>query len=238
MLACDIRDRWWHGSRGWTFPLVSHYISWLCDRWKQRGYDRMTSDMEVHMKQRCAIEFLRVEKNAPSDIHQYLLNVYEDQTADVRTVRWWVVHFSSSDDDIKDKPCSGWPCTVDMPWSVELLDQFICSNWQIINTKLCTELNIGFSTLSIVVRTLENHSLCQVDPMNAHAGKQKRKQKPVHKFVRTHWANMNLKVMASWVTSLLVTRCGITTVSWSQNSNVWIPHWRKISRHRPQWVKW
>jgi len=61
--------------------------------------DRMTSHMEVHMKQRCAIEFLRVEKNAPSDIHQYLLNVYEDQTADVSTVRWWVINFSSGNSE-------------------------------------------------------------------------------------------------------------------------------------------
>ena len=61
--------------------------------------DTMVSDMEVHMKQRCAIEFLRVEKNAPSDIHQYLLNVYEDQTADVSTVRWWVINFSSGNSE-------------------------------------------------------------------------------------------------------------------------------------------
>ena len=30
--------------------------------------DRMASDMEVHMKQRCVIEFLYVEKIAPIDI--------------------------------------------------------------------------------------------------------------------------------------------------------------------------
>lgn len=33
---------------------------------------------------------------APPDIHQHLLNVHGDQTAaDVSTVRWWVVCFSS-----------------------------------------------------------------------------------------------------------------------------------------------
>ena len=49
--------------------------------------DRMVSDMEVHMKQRCGTEFLHVEKMAPTDIHQHLLNVYGDQTVDVSTVR-------------------------------------------------------------------------------------------------------------------------------------------------------
>jgi len=38
--------------------------------------DRMVSDMEVHMKQKCAIEFLHVEEMVPTDIHQYLLNIY------------------------------------------------------------------------------------------------------------------------------------------------------------------
>ena len=49
--------------------------------------DRMASDMEVRMKQQCAIQSLPVEKNAPNDIQQCLLNIYEDQTLDVSTVR-------------------------------------------------------------------------------------------------------------------------------------------------------
>ena len=40
--------------------------------------DRMASDMEVHMKQRCEIEFLCAEKMAHIDIHWCLLNVYGD----------------------------------------------------------------------------------------------------------------------------------------------------------------
>jgi len=34
--------------------------------------------MEMHLKQRCGIEFLHVEKVAPIDIHQCLLNVDGD----------------------------------------------------------------------------------------------------------------------------------------------------------------
>ena len=49
--------------------------------------DRMVSDMEVHMKQKCGTEFLHVEKMAFTDIHQSLLNVYEDQTVGVITVK-------------------------------------------------------------------------------------------------------------------------------------------------------
>ena len=66
--------------------------------------DRMVSDMEVHMKQRCEIEFLHVENMAPIYIHQHLLNIYGDQTVDVSTVRQWVVHFSSGNSDSGSPP--------------------------------------------------------------------------------------------------------------------------------------
>ena len=49
--------------------------------------DRMTSDMEVQMKQRCKIEFLHTEKMESTGIHQHLLNIYGDQTVDVSTVK-------------------------------------------------------------------------------------------------------------------------------------------------------
>ena len=57
--------------------------------------DRMISHMEVHMKQRCVTEFVHVEKMAPTDIHQHLLNIPGDQTVDVSRVRQSVVHLSS-----------------------------------------------------------------------------------------------------------------------------------------------
>jgi len=35
------------------------------------------------------------QKMAPIDIHRHFLNVYEDKTVDVSTVRWWMVCFNS-----------------------------------------------------------------------------------------------------------------------------------------------
>ena len=40
----------------------------------------------------------------PIDIHQYLLNVYGDQTVDVGTMMWWVMHFSSGGSDSGSPP--------------------------------------------------------------------------------------------------------------------------------------
>ena len=57
--------------------------------------------MEVQMKQRCVTELLHVEKIAPNDVYQHLLNIYVDQPADVSTVRPWVVRFSSGNSDMK-----------------------------------------------------------------------------------------------------------------------------------------
>ena len=71
--------------------------------------DRMASDMEMHLKQMCGIEFLCTEEMAPTDIHQHLLVVYGDQRMDASTVRLWVVHFSSGNSNVKDKPCSRQP---------------------------------------------------------------------------------------------------------------------------------
>jgi len=82
----------------------------------------MASDMEVHMKQRCVMEFLHVEKNAPNDIPRRLLNVYGDQTVDISTVRRWVASFSSGDSNVKDKPRSRWPRTAVTPRNEECLD--------------------------------------------------------------------------------------------------------------------
>jgi len=62
LLAHDIRGGyWWYDSRSLTFPPTFHLLP--CDWWQQR--DKLMSDMEVHMKLRCGIEFLRVERTAP-----------------------------------------------------------------------------------------------------------------------------------------------------------------------------
>ncbi len=81
-----------------------------------------------------------------------------------------MVHFSSGDSDMKDKPCSGQPCTAVTP---EMKSVLINSSRQSVDydLELCTELNIGFSAVGNGggnVRILQ--SLCQVGPTNAHIG--------------------------------------------------------------------
>jgi len=75
LLAHSVRGRcWWYGSRGRTFPPISHYLLLLYDSWQQRG-----SLTEWHLIWKCmwGTEFLYAENMAPTDIHQHLLNTAE-----------------------------------------------------------------------------------------------------------------------------------------------------------------
>ena len=77
----------------------------------------MASDMKVHMKQMSVTEFLHTENMASIgteflhtetlatiDIYWLLLNIYGDQSVDVRTVRWWVMQFNNSDSNFWSLP--------------------------------------------------------------------------------------------------------------------------------------
>jgi len=71
--------------------LHQHSMTFCCSLIDGSGRaDTVASDVELHMKQRCEIEFFRVEKMAHIDIHWCLLNTYGDQTVDVSIVRKWV----------------------------------------------------------------------------------------------------------------------------------------------------
>ena len=114
--------------------------------------------MEVYMKQRCVTEFFHAEKIAPPEIHQRLLNVCEDQTVDVRTVRLWVVCFSSDDNDMKDSHIPD--SHAQLLHNEEHLDQLIHTDWQITTRELCIQLNIGFNVLETMVAMLEHCKVC------------------------------------------------------------------------------
>ena len=87
--------------------------------------DKMASGMEMNTKWRCVTGFLNVEIVTTTDIHQCLLNLYEDQIVDVNSLKRWVVCFNSGDSDVKNKPCSRQPCMSVIPPNEEHLDQLI-----------------------------------------------------------------------------------------------------------------
>jgi len=171
--------------------------------------DRMEPDVEVCMKQRSLNSSMQ-KKVAPSDIHQCLLNIYGDQTVNVSIVRWWVVHFSSGDSDMKDKSLSSWPCTAVTPEYEEHLSQFIHVNWHIITGKLCTELNVSFSAWK---QWWQCQHIAEFAPGRSWECSHRNRKNTVGRFVRTYWTNVRLKVMLSWSVSLPVTRYSVITTS-------------------------
>ena len=140
MLVCHTLC--WYDSRGRIISPISYYIPFVA-MWQMAAEgqsDKMASDMEVHMEQKCGTEFL-----------------HSDQITIVSTVRWWVVCFSSGDSDVEDKPRSRWPCTAVTPQ--KCLNQLFCTNWWI-TTRQCMELNIGFDALETMVAMSEFCELC------------------------------------------------------------------------------
>lgn len=96
---------WRNCSRDWTFPpnILLHVVA-VWQLAAEGHSDKMASDVEVHMKQSCVTELFHEENMAPIDSHQYLLNVYGDQTVSVGTVKQWVLCFSSSGSDSRSPP--------------------------------------------------------------------------------------------------------------------------------------
>jgi len=123
--------------------------------------DKIASNMEVHMKQKCVMEFLHMEKMAPTDVHRHLLNAYRDHTVDgCKHSEGWGVYFSSGDRNMKDKTHSRHPCASVTPQNKEHPDQLIRENRLIMIRELCTEVNISLNELETIVATLKNHDVC------------------------------------------------------------------------------
>jgi len=117
--------------------------------------DKMAFDMEMHMKQRCGTELLHVEKMALIEINSCLLNIYEDLTVDMSTVRQWVVCFSSDNNVMKHKARSRQLWTAVTPLNEECLNQFIHAHQCFMTREECIELSIVFNVLEAMVATLK-----------------------------------------------------------------------------------
>jgi len=68
MLAYDVRSKWWDGGLNLPTKIPLHFVT-MTQMAAEGQSNKMASDMEVHMKQRCGLEFLHVEIIARMDIH-------------------------------------------------------------------------------------------------------------------------------------------------------------------------
>ena len=74
-------------------------------------------------------------------------------------------------------------------------------------------------------------------PSGSHKCSHRNRKITICRFVRTYWTTMRMKVTVSWIAWLLVTRCGITATSRSQNGGPWSDDvnstWKKKLKMQP-----
>jgi len=168
---------------------------------------RVVTDMEVHMKQRCVTEFLYTKHLSHIDIHWHSVNIYGDQTVDDNTVRRrWALCFHSGNSSMIDKPHSRQSHTTIITQKKECLNKthpYVSADYDqktVHGAEYCLQCtgNDGIS-----------QRLHELGPMNAHTGI----ERTLWKSVWTYCTNTKLRVTVSQITSLLVMRRGITTMS-------------------------
>jgi len=105
MLAHSVREKcWWDGSRGWTFLSIFHCILLLCDRWQQRGSLTKWCLTQKYIWNKC-IWSKSEQIRSSMWMKMYPLTFISAcwMLMDVSAVSWWVVHFSSGDNDDQAK---------------------------------------------------------------------------------------------------------------------------------------
>ena len=116
--------------------------------------------METRQKQRCVIEFLHKEGNAPIDIHRRLQKVYGADAVDASTVRRWVRRFQRGESDVEDKARSGRPHTATTPENEARLDGLIRADRRLTVNEMREELGVGVSAVETMLSSLGYSKVC------------------------------------------------------------------------------
>jgi len=144
-----------------------------------------------------------------------LLNIYEGQTADAGIARWWVVWFRSGDSNVKRQS---------MLW----MDMHSCMyvHYKMKSASTRSSKQMGrlwtWSWISASVHWKwwwQRWHIAKFAAGESHKCSHRNRRNTVCKFVRTFWTNMRLKVTVFSTPSLLVIRCGVTSMSYSQNGS-------------------
>jgi len=101
----------------------------------------------------------------------------------------WVVHFSSGNSHIKDKPCSGWSCTAVTPWNEECLNLLIH-----INHRLQLE-NCVWSWITNSMhwkQWWQRWNIPQFLPGEFYDCSHRNRKNTICKFVGIYWTNWSL----------------------------------------------
>jgi len=119
------------------------------------------------------------------------------------------VHFSYGDSNVKDKSHSRWL------HSCHTLKRRVC--W---SAHLSKSVDYREVLSSVCWWWAWQHcNIAKFTSDRSHKCSHRNRKNNVGKFVRTYWTNKKLEVAVSWVTYLPTLRCGVITMSLSQNDS-------------------
>jgi len=160
---------------------------------------------------------------------------------DVSIVRWWVVHFSSGDSDMKNKARSIWSRVAVTLWNEEHCNQLIHVNQWITTKELWTNLNIGISG-NDGKWWWKCWNITTFVAGWSHDCSHRNRRNTIRMFVKNYWTNMRLKMIVSWFS--ILPQDMVSPLQARVKIEVHIvaiceyPIKEKSSRSSPQWVKW
>lgn len=201
MLAQKVRGGyWWYGSRDCTFLSIFCHIMLPSDRWQQRSSLISWGLTWKYVWSRgMELNLSTWKKIAYFDSHWCLLNTFEDQTVAADTVRLWAICFSSGESCHTTK------------WSV-----LISSSGQI------NRLQLGNCVLNWISPSMhrkqwwQRRNIARFAPGGSYERSHRNGKSTIYNFVRTYWTNRCLKMTVSWITSLPMTRPGVTMECWHE----------------------
>ena len=126
----------------------------------ERHSDRMASDTEMCLKQRCVIEIPPRRKNNTYWHSLTLAECFWRPNSGYEHSEVWVVCYSCGCSNTKDESCFTWPCTAVTSQNEERLDQLTCMNQHIMARALWTELTVVSSVLETMVVKMSSHRVC------------------------------------------------------------------------------
>jgi len=196
MLAHNIISGWlWYGYRVWTFPPIFCYMLLLCNRWQQRGSLTERCLTWKHVWSKWVEPSSSMQKKwYPLTFIDACLKASGDQTVDVNAERLWVLCFSSSYTNMKNKQHSREPCTALTSWRI---------SWSSASIGGLELGNCGWSQILASVhgkwRWQHWSIIAELAPSRSHECSHRKRNNAACKFVRTYLTNTRLKVTVSWI---------------------------------------
>ena len=109
------------------------------------------ADENVKIKFRAVIEFLTLENNAPSDIYDRMVKIYQDQCPSYATIKRWSAEFRRGRKSLEDDPRSGRPVTSTTSETIEAVENIVMEDRRVTIRQIEDTLGISFGSVGTIL---------------------------------------------------------------------------------------